>query len=99
MRRRPRVGYDTIAHLYDAQPHRARTADRQLLAYAEAREGARLAVLDIGCGTGNQLIADHDALPNIWYAGLDRSLGMTNEARRKAPYFRSSNSWVGCLAK
>jgi SAM-dependent methyltransferase len=85
MPRPSRVDYDAIAHLYDAQPHRARAADGELLAFAEARGGARLAVLDIGCGTGNQLIANREVLPNFWYGGLDRSPGMLNEARRKAP--------------
>jgi hypothetical protein len=33
----PRVNYDEIADLYDAQPYRARTADPELLAFAEQR--------------------------------------------------------------
>jgi hypothetical protein len=27
----PRVNYDTIAHLYDTQPYRAKTVDPELL--------------------------------------------------------------------
>lgn len=86
----PRVNYDTIAHLYDAQPYRERQADPELLAFAGEREPADLAVLDIGCGTGNQLIANRAAVPDACYIGLDRSLGMLQQARLKAQYI----AWV-----
>jgi ubiquinone/menaquinone biosynthesis C-methylase UbiE len=85
VRRLPRVNYDEIADLYDAQPYRARTADPDLLAFAEQRASADPAVLDIGCGTGNQLIANRFAPPGARYAGLDRSFGMLRQARLKAP--------------
>ena len=80
-----RVNYDEIAHLYDAQPYRVRPADPELLAFADQRASADLAVLDIGCGTGNQLIANRVALRHAWYTGLDRSFGMLRQARRKEP--------------
>lgn len=86
----PRVDYDAIAHLYDAQPYRARAVDPELLAFVRQRDAADLAVLDIACGTGSQLIANRGALPNVWYAGLDRSHGMLREARRKTPQI----AWV-----
>jgi ubiquinone/menaquinone biosynthesis C-methylase UbiE len=84
---KPRVNYDEIAHLYDAQPYRARAANAELLAFAAERDAADLAILDIGCGTGNQLIANRSALPQAWCVGLDRSLGMLRQARRKMPRF------------
>jgi SAM-dependent methyltransferase len=85
MPRGQRVDYDAIAHLYDAQPYRGRVIDAELLAFSRQHEGTGLAVLDLGCGTGNQLIANRGKLRNAWYTGLDRSLGMLHEARRKAP--------------
>jgi ubiquinone/menaquinone biosynthesis C-methylase UbiE len=81
----PRVDYDAIAHLYDAQPYRQRAADPLLMAFFAERGSADLAVLDIGCGTGNQLIANRGAAPRARYVGLDRSSGMLGQARLKAP--------------
>ncbi len=79
----PRVDYDDIAHLYDAQPYRARAADPELLTFVAERKAADLVVLDIGCGTGNQLIANRSAMPYVGYCGLDRSFGMLQQARLK----------------
>lgn len=81
-----RIDYDAIAHLYDAQPYRARTADPEFLAFAANRKAAAPAVLDIACGTGNQLIANRSAGRHASYVGLDRSLGMLRQARLKAPH-------------
>jgi SAM-dependent methyltransferase len=80
----PRVNYDTIAHLCDAQPYRGCQADPELLEFAVERKLADLAVLDIGCGTGNQLIANQGAVPGAFSIGLDRSFGMLRQARLKA---------------
>jgi len=39
----------------------------------------------VGCGTGNQLIADRPVVPSAQPVGLDRSLGMLEQALPKAP--------------
>lgn len=83
-----RVNYDETAHLYDAQPYRGRAADPQLLAFAGERNTADMAILDIGCGTGNQLIANRGVLPCAPYVGVDLSFGMLRQARRKSPDIR-----------
>jgi SAM-dependent methyltransferase len=44
-----------------------------------------LALLDIACGTGNQLIANRATMPDARLVGADRSLGMLDQARKKAP--------------
>ena len=48
-----------------------------------ARE-AKGPVLDIACGTGNQLIADRSLAPLARLVGIDGSLGMLRQARQKA---------------
>jgi ubiquinone/menaquinone biosynthesis C-methylase UbiE len=84
--RRSRVDYDAIADLYDATPYRTKRVDPELLAVARRfASSGWFATLDIGCGTGNQLIADRAALPSGQLVGLDHSLGMLRQARRKAP--------------
>ena len=86
MPRPPRVNYDQIAPLYDSQPYRSRAVDPQFLVYRRDR-GTKtpLAVLDIACGTGNQLIANRAAAMDARMVGVDRSLGMLRQARAKAP--------------
>src|SRR5919108_4264514 len=81
----PRVNYDTIAHLYDTQPYRDKTVDPELLAFLGQRGSAdSLSILDIGCGTGNQLVANRAVVPHARLVGLDRSLGMLRQAQPKA---------------
>jgi ubiquinone/menaquinone biosynthesis C-methylase UbiE len=49
-----------------------------------------LSVLNIGCGTGNQLIADRSVALDARLVGLDRSVAMLRQAQRKA----SDIDWV-----
>jgi len=86
MSRSPRVDYDRIAHLYDSQPYRTKSADPELLAFLRQRNSPQPPnLLDIACGTGNQLIADRDAVPGALLVGVDASSGMLRQARAKAP--------------
>jgi len=87
-----RLDYDAISHLYDSQPHRTKAVDAELLALMRQRTGgARLSILDIACGTGNQLVANRSVVPFDRLVGLDRSQGMLWQARAKAP----SITWIG----
>lgn len=84
MSRPARVNYDQIAPLYDSQPYRARAVDPEFLAFHGKRgTDEPLAMLDIGCGTGNQLISNRAAAPGTAAIGADRSLGMLREAAAK----------------
>jgi ubiquinone/menaquinone biosynthesis C-methylase UbiE len=81
-----RLDYDAIAGFYDTHPYRAKAADPELAAFlAERNNLARLALLDIACGSGNQLIANHSVVPEARLVGIDHSLGMLRRARHKAP--------------
>ena len=80
-----RVNYDAIAHLYDGQPYRSKSPDPDLSTFIDERTVAdTLSVLDIGCGTGNQLVADRTVVRNGRLVGLDRSLGMLGQAQPKS---------------
>ena len=80
-----RVNYDAIVHLYDTQPYREKTVDSELLAFLGQRGSAEaMSILDIGCGTGNQLVANRAVVPHARLVGLDRSLGMLWQAQPKA---------------
>jgi ubiquinone/menaquinone biosynthesis C-methylase UbiE len=86
MQRSSRVDYDAIAELYDSTPHRGKSADPELIAFLVGRgQAASLTLLDIACGTGNQHIANRGLTPNAKFVGLDGSLGMLRQARRKMP--------------
>jgi ubiquinone/menaquinone biosynthesis C-methylase UbiE len=87
MPRPPRVNYDQIAPLYDSQPYRSRATDPQFLTFLgeSGIESPPMALLDIACGTGNQLIANRAAATDARAVGIDRSLGMLRQARAKAP--------------
>jgi len=86
MQRSTRVNYDAIAERYDSTPHREKSADPELIAFLAGRgPTATLTLLDIACGTGNQQIANRVLTPNAKFVGLDGSLGMLRQARRKMP--------------
>lgn len=81
-----RVDYDAVAHLYDTTPHRTKPIDPELLSFIVRRATpADISVLDVGCGTGNQLIANRSIPTCVRMVGLDRSSGMLHQARLKAP--------------
>jgi ubiquinone/menaquinone biosynthesis C-methylase UbiE len=91
MTRSPRVNYDEIAHLFDSQPYRAKTVDPEFLAFLQDHAAGKApALLDIGCATGNQLVANRGAVADVRLVGVDRSLGMLRQARPKA----SDIAWV-----
>ena len=69
--------YDALAARYDANPHRVAAADPALEALP-----AGAAILDLACGTGTWLAAQHSQL--ILF-GVDRSAGMLAVAARKVP--------------
>jgi SAM-dependent methyltransferase len=86
MQRSSRVDYDALAELYDSTPHREKSADPELATFlAGYRPTASLTLLDIACGTGNQQIANLGIAPHASFVGLDGSLGMLRQARRKMP--------------
>jgi ubiquinone/menaquinone biosynthesis C-methylase UbiE len=85
MQQSPRVDYDAIAEGYDTQPYRAKSVDPELAAFIAARGPSdELALLDIACGTGNQLMANRTIAPHARMVGVDGSLGMLRQARRKS---------------
>ena len=88
-----RTDYDLIAHLYDDQPYRRKVVDEHLTEFAGTDPGkGRLAVLDLGCGTGNQLVANREAFPGALLVGLDLFRGMLGQAQKKG----GNIHWVQC---
>src|SRR5262245_49970763 len=82
----PRVDYDLIALQYDSQPYRQKTVDPALVAFlAQRQPGRSITVLDVGCGTGNQLVANLAVYPATRMVGVDRFRGMLRQAQPKAP--------------
>jgi ubiquinone/menaquinone biosynthesis C-methylase UbiE len=81
-----RIDYDAIAELYDSTPHREKSVDPELEVFLAARgQAGNLTLLDIACGTGSQQIANRGLAPDAKFVGLDGSLRMLRQARRKMP--------------
>ncbi|MBV8095659.1 MAG: methyltransferase domain-containing protein [Acetobacteraceae bacterium] len=81
----PRADYDAIAPFYDSGPGRAKALDPELLAFLENRASSDAPwLLDIACGTGNQLIANRAAVPEANMVGVERSSGMLRQAWQKS---------------
>ena len=82
-----RVDYDQIAHLYDQQPFRNKNVDQHLLDFLREREittFSEIAILDMACGTGNQLAANSPHVPGARLVGLDLFQGMLRQAMSKS---------------
>ena len=62
--------------------------DPGLIAYVDetpSLPASELCVLDVGCGTGKQLLANRGAIPNATIVGADLSIGMLHVARKRCP--------------
>ena len=77
-----RVNYDLIAHLYD-EPGRNYEADPNLISFLELKSIRNPRILDMGCGTGKQLTANHTKFSELQMVGLDLFLGMLQEAYKR----------------
>ena len=80
-----RINYNQIAHRYDADRLRGRSVDADLLAFLETRpdHASPATILDIGCGTGNQLVANRKEIEEGQMVGLDLFEGMLRQGQRK----------------
>jgi ubiquinone/menaquinone biosynthesis C-methylase UbiE len=83
---RQRVNYDEIAPRYDVERYRGKEVDPDFVAFLAghiARDRPSPAMLDIGCGTGNQLVANCAHASGVRMVGLDLFLGMLRQAAAK----------------
>lgn len=81
-----RVDYNRVAHRYDDEALRKRPADPKLVELCQARgaaDGAGVRMLDVGCGTGIQLVANLGRLPRLRATGVDLHEEMLAVARSK----------------
>lgn len=83
-----RTNYDQVAARYDDQRYRSKEPDPDLAAFLTERsdpDANTPRILDLGCGTGSQLVANRNLISAGQMVGLDRSAGMLAQARPKAP--------------
>jgi ubiquinone/menaquinone biosynthesis C-methylase UbiE len=87
-----RLDYDRIADRYDVDHYRGKDLDPDLVAFLAERSGSGVpcSVLDVGCGTGNQLVVDQAHVPEARLVGLDLFHGMLCQARIKSAHV----AWV-----
>ncbi len=82
-----RLDYDEIARAYD-EPSRDHDVDAGLTAFLEESPSitaSDVRVLDVGCGTGKQQLANRVAMPDATLVGADLSIGMLSVARERCP--------------
>ena len=79
------VDYDAVAPIYDNSPFRQKQPDPALISFLAERPAGPERVLDVGCGTGNQLVADlaiRELAERGQLVGLDPFAGMLREVFR-----------------
>ena len=77
-----RVNYDLIAHLYD-EPGRNYDTDPNLIDFLRQSSSSQVRILDLGCGTGKQLVANYGKFPELQMVGLDLFHGMLLQASKR----------------
>jgi ubiquinone/menaquinone biosynthesis C-methylase UbiE len=84
-----RINYDEVAEHYDKDGYRKKDVDPSFARFVSSQSKS-LDVLDIGCGTGSQLVVLKEVYPQHRYTGLDYSSQMLTIAKRKNPNIK----WV-----
>jgi SAM-dependent methyltransferase len=94
-----RVNYDEIAHLYDS-PDRQHDVDPNLSTFldeCEDLDASSISILDVGCGTGQQVAANRSAFPDALLVGSDLFQGMLRVAADREPEALWAQSDGSCL--